>query len=56
MKRVLILLMLVTVAAPLAGCYVAPVGPVYGRPYAAVPVWIPGHWGPYGHWVPGHYA
>jgi hypothetical protein len=51
MKRLVLLLLLVTGAAPLAGCVVVP-----GHPYAGGGVWIRGHYGPYGGWIPGHYA
>jgi len=52
MKRLPILLMLMVVAAPLAGCvvYAQPV-----RPYAAAH-WVPGHYNAYGFWVRGHWA
>ena len=46
-----IVLLAFALAAPLAGCvaYEAP-------PPRAGAVWVPGHWGPYGHWVRGHWA
>jgi nitrate reductase gamma subunit len=50
MKRLMLILMLAVIAAPLAGCVVAPAGP-----YAGGGVWVPGHYGPYGGWHPGHY-
>jgi hypothetical protein len=51
MKRWLVVIMLAAGAAPLAGCVVVP-GP---RPYAAAH-WVPGHYGPYGGWVRGHWG
>jgi hypothetical protein len=51
MKRMMVLLLLAVTAAPLAGCVVYPQTP---RPYAAA-YWVPGHYGPYGHWVRGHW-
>jgi len=56
MKKLLVVTLLAALAAPLSGCYIAPVGPGYARPVAVAPVWIPGHFGPYGRWIPGHYA
>lgn len=57
MKRLRILCLLAAAAAPLAGCVVAPVGPVARGPvpYAGA-YWVPGHFGPYGAWHPGHWA
>ncbi len=46
---------LALMAVPLTGCYVEPApGPVV---YAPAPhaVWIPGHYGPYGGWIAGHW-
>jgi hypothetical protein len=50
MKRLMILAMLALSAAPLAGCVVYPAQPHHGA------VWVPGHYGPYGYWVRGHWA
>jgi hypothetical protein len=52
MKRLMIVLLLAAVVAPVAGCVVAPVGP---GPYSGA-YWVPGHFGPYGGWHPGHWA
>jgi len=58
MKKLIAVLLLSVTAAPLAGCYVYPapvvVRPAYVRP--APPPWVPGHFTPYGRWIPGHYA
>jgi hypothetical protein len=51
MKRLLIMIMLATVAAPLGGCVVVPAHPA--RPAA---VWVPGHYNAAGIWIRGHYA
>ncbi len=50
MKKFVVMLMLAAVAAPLAGCVVYP-----DRPYAAA-VWVPGHYGPGGYWIRGHWS
>jgi hypothetical protein len=50
MKRLMILVMLALSVAPLAGCVVYPAQPYGGA------VWVPGHYGPYGYWVRGHWA
>jgi hypothetical protein len=58
MKQLRIFLVLAAAIAPLAGCVVAPVGPVVVHgpaPYAGA-YWVPGHFGPYGYWHPGHWA
>jgi hypothetical protein len=56
MQSVLRMVLLAVSLAALGGCYVAAPGPgpVYGRPYAAG-VFVPGHFGPNGFWIPGHY-
>jgi hypothetical protein len=51
MKRLCLVLLLVG-TLPLAGCVVAPVGPA---PHAGLH-WVPGHYGAYGGWHPGHWA
>jgi hypothetical protein len=50
MQHLRLILLLALTIAPLTGCVIAP-----ARPYPAA-VWVPGHWGPYGGWVRGHYA
>jgi len=52
MKRLMVLLLLAAVIAPVSGCVVYPAHP---RPYAAA-YWAPGHFGAYGVWHPGHWA
>lgn len=52
LKRLTLVLLLAATAAPLAGCVVAPAGPRH--PYAGA-YWVPGHYGPYGAWHPGHW-
>ncbi|MDE8345396.1 MAG: hypothetical protein POH28_04350 [Acidocella sp.] len=51
MKRLMMFVMLAVTAAPLAGCVVYPVHPPYARA-----IWVPGHFGPNGWWIRGHYA
>ena len=59
MKNIFCFLLAVAVLAPmLSGCttYVR-TGPRYAPPpppYAGA-VWVPGHYGPYGGWNPGHW-
>ncbi|HQT68273.1 MAG TPA: hypothetical protein PLI12_00200 [Acetobacteraceae bacterium] len=48
--RILALVLVLGMAVPLGGCVVYP-----ARPFAAA-VWVPGHYGPYGGWVRGHWA
>lgn len=50
MKRVSALLLCALMATSLVGCtvYAQP-----GGPYGAH--WVPGHYGPYGGWHPGHW-
>jgi hypothetical protein len=50
MKHLRLILLLALTIAPLAGCVIEP-----ARPYPAA-VWVPGHWGPNGGWIRGHYA
>ena len=55
MAKLFGIFVLALTAMPLAGCYVTPApGPVVYAP-APGPVWIPGHYGPYGGWIPGHW-
>jgi hypothetical protein len=59
MKKVICFIVAAVVLTPLlSGCatYVRP-GPVIvaGPPPYAGAVWIPGHYGPYGGWHPGHW-
>jgi hypothetical protein len=55
MKRLLNMLMLAIIVAPVAGCVVAPVYParaVYApRPACA---WVPAHYNAFGKFIPGH--
>ena len=51
MERLRMLLVLLLCATALTGCVVEP-GPY--RAYGAY--WVPGHYGPYGGWHPGHWA
>ena len=51
MNRIAALLLCTLMAASLAGCVVYPGS---GRPYAGA-YWVPGHYGPYGGWHPGHW-
>ncbi len=52
-KRLVLLAVLAAMSVPLAGCV------VYERPghapYAGA-VWVPGHYGPGGFWVRGHWG
>jgi hypothetical protein len=50
MRRLKLLLLAFALAMPLAGCV------VYGPPPHPGAVWVPGHYGPYGGWVRGHWA
>jgi hypothetical protein len=52
MRKILAVGLLLMAAAPLAGCYVYAPGPV---PYSGA-YWVPGHYGPYGGWIRGHWA
>jgi len=56
MKRLLVVMLLLVSVVPLAGCVVVPVGPgPRPGPYSGA-VWIRGHYGPNGYWIPGHWA
>ncbi len=44
----------VVVALLLSGCVVHERTVVRGPPCPS-PVWVEGHYGPYGHWHPGHW-
>lgn len=49
MRRAVSAILLVVTMALVSGCVVYP-----ARPYAAA-YWVPGHYGPYGRWFPGHW-
>lgn len=51
MMRFKIIVLALALAMPLVGCvaYTAP-------PPRAGAVWVPGYWGPYGHWHQGHWS
>jgi hypothetical protein len=49
MRRVMLVLVLLGLVAPVAGCVVVPV-------QRAGCHWVPAHFGPYGGWRPGHCA
>jgi hypothetical protein len=51
MGRLKLLLLAFALAVPLAGCVV-----YQGPPPRAGAVWVPGHYGPYGGWVRGHWT
>lgn len=51
MKKLMILALLTVGLAPLTGCVVAPApGPAYHAH------WVPGYYGPYGGYHPGHWS
>ena len=50
MKKLMILALLAASLAPLTGCVVAPAP----HPYHAH--WVPGYYGPYGGYHPGHWS
>jgi len=50
MKRILALMLCGLMATSLAGCVVYPGHQPYGGAH-----WVPGHYGPYGGWHPGHW-
>lgn len=58
MKKVCFLMAFIALIPLLSGCttYVRtpPVEVVGPSPYAGA-VWVPGHYGPYGGWHPGHW-
>jgi hypothetical protein len=50
MKKLMILALLAAGLAPLTGCIVAPApGPYHAH-------WVPGYYGPYGGYHPGHWS
>ena len=51
MMRLKIIVLALALAMPLAGCVVYPTPP----PRAGA-VWVPGYYGPYGHWHQGHWS
>lgn len=50
MKKLMTRLVLILAVAPLAGCVVYADHPHHPHAY-----WVPGHYGPYGGWNPGHW-
>ena len=51
MRRLTIIVLALLLAMPIAGCVVEERPP----PHPGA-VWVPGYWGPYGHWHPGHWS
>jgi hypothetical protein len=53
MRALFRLMLLAACTGGLTGCYVS--GPGYGPGPRAAGAYVPGHFGPNGFWIPGHY-